>query len=80
MKFKGILLLAMVGIDMGIILSPEQFQFLWGFGEGYHVKNLLVEILARKYLKLLDSFATFVVLGDIGGRIYLYYASCEDKL
>jgi hypothetical protein len=80
MKFKGILLLAIVGIDIGIILSPEQFQFLWGFDEGYRVENLLFEILARKYLKLLDSFAAFVVLGDIGGRIYLYYASCEDKL
>ena len=73
-------LLAMVGIDMGTIISPNQFQFLWEFCRRYQVENLLAEILARKHLKLLDPFAAFIVLGDVGGRIYLYYASCEEKL
>ena len=74
------LLFAMVGMDMGAVLSPEQFQFLWGFCGRYRAENLLVEILARKHLRLQDPFAAFVVLGDIGGRIYLYYAGCEEKL
>ena len=74
------LLLAMVGMDLGAVLSREQFQFMWGFCGLYKVENLLVEILARKHLKLLDPFGAFVVLGDIGGRIFLYYASCEENL
>ena len=36
--------------------------------------------MARRHLKLLDPFGPFVVLGDIGGRIFLYYARCEEKL
>ena len=74
------LLLAMLGLDMGAVLSREQFQFMWEFCERYQVENLLVEVLARKHLKLVDPFAAFVVLEDIGGRIYLYYAGCEEKL
>ncbi len=38
------------------------------------------EILARKHLILLDPFAAYVVLGDVGARIYLYYAECEEQL
>jgi hypothetical protein len=74
------LLLVMVGIDMGAVLTPEQFQCVWEFCGRFRVENLLVEILARKHLRLEDPFAAFVVLGDIGGRIYLYYAGCEEKL
>jgi hypothetical protein len=41
------LLLAMVGIDMGAVMSPEQFQFLWEFCGRYRVENLLVDIFWR---------------------------------
>jgi hypothetical protein len=29
---------------------------------------------------LSDSFLAFIKIGDMGGRIYLYYAECEERL
>lgn len=74
------LLFVMVGLEMGDILDRIQFQTLWAWSEGLTVENLLVEIVARKHLILTDPFSAFVEMGDVGGRIYLYYAGEEEKL
>ena len=41
---------------------------------------MLTEVMVRKHLQLSDIFSPFVKIGDIGGRIYLYYAECEERL
>lgn len=74
------LLLVMTGLELGTMFDLEQFRSLWDFCGSYRVENLLVEVLARKHLKLIDSLGAFVIMGDMGGRIYLYYANCEEQL
>lgn len=74
------LMLTMVGLELREVMDREKFKGLWEFCSKFKVENLLVEILARKHLKLSDPFHAFVVMGDIGGRIFLYYAGCEEKL
>ena len=61
-------------------LTQEQFQTLWQFSVSLKYENLFTEILARKHLRLLDPFAAFVKIGDVGARIYLYYSMCEEQL
>ena len=73
------LLLVMVWMDQGALLSRDQFQFMWRFYE-LSDREFVRLILVRKHLKLVDHFATFVFLEDIGSKIYLYYASYEKKL
>jgi hypothetical protein len=38
-----------------------------------------VEILVRKLLNLSDPYSTFVVMGDLGARVLLYYAALEQQ-
>ena len=78
--FKRDLFLTMVGLELGAHITKEQFQELWDLSLKCLVENLFTEILARKHLILLDPFAAYVVLGDVGARIYLYYAECEEQL
>lgn len=44
------------------------------------VENFFIEILGRKHLKLLDPYVAFVIIGDVGARIYLYYSGCKEQL
>lgn len=74
------LFLTMVGLGVGACLTSEQFQELWDFATKCLSENLFTEILARKHLILLDPFQAYIVIGDVGARIYLYYADCEDQL
>lgn len=74
------LFLIMVGLESEAWLNQEQFQAIWDFCEKFNVKNLFTEILARKHLRLMDPFSAFVLIGDVGARIYLYYADCEAQL
>ena len=74
------LLLGMTGYELGDVLDRSQFFAMWAFCEKFKVENLLTEVLARKHLLLSDPFAAFIKMGDIGGRIYLYYAECEERL
>ena len=78
--FKRDLFLTMVGLELEARITREQFQELWGLSLKCLQENLFTEILARKHLILLDPFAAYVVLGDVGARIYLYYAECEEQL
>ena len=74
------LLLTMTGYELGDVLDRSQFFAMWAFCEKFKVENLLTEVLARKHLLLSDHFSAFIKMGDIGGRIHLYYAECEERL
>lgn len=43
------------------------------------MENLIVEIMARKRLNLSDPYATFVLLGELGARIFQYYTGLEHQ-
>lgn len=73
-------LLIMVGLQLEEWLTHAQFESLWYFSGRYHEENLLVEILARKHLRLLDPFSAFIMIGDVGARVFLYYADWEEQL
>ena len=74
------LLFTMTGYELGDVLDRTQFFELWAFCEKFKVENLLTEVLVRKHLQLSDPFSAFIRMGDMGGRIYLYYAECEERL
>ena len=74
------LLFAMTGYELGDVLDKTQFFAMWSFCERFKVENLFTEVLARKHLRLADPFSAFIKMGDVGGRIYLYYAECEERL
>ena len=40
---------------------------------------MFVEILARKHINLSDPYSAFMMIGDVGARILLYYASLEQQ-
>lgn len=62
------------------MLTHKEFQALWQFSVKMKAENLITEILACKHLRLLDPFSAFVMIGDVGTRIYLYYFGCEEQL
>lgn len=78
--FQRDLFLAMVGLELEAWITNAQFQELWTFSVTCDVENLFAEILARKHLRLLEPFEAYIVLGDVGARIFLYYADCEEQL
>lgn len=71
------LLLTMVKVEMEEWLMHEQFQIIWTFNANFHFENLFAKVLARKDLRLLYPFSAFVVMGDVGTHVYLYYAGCK---
>ena len=79
-RFQRDLFLAMVGLELEAWLNQQQFQTLWTFCGLLSIENLLTKILAQQHLRLLDPFSAYVTMGDIGARIYLYYAGCERHL
>ena len=60
-------------------LDHSRFQKLWQQSVEWGVENLLVEILVRKRLNLSDPYSAFVVIGDVGARVLLYYAALEHQ-
>lgn len=60
-------------------LDHSLFVKVWQDSKEWGVENLFAEILARKHLQLSDPHAAFLIMGDIGARILLYYASLEDQ-
>ena len=55
------------------------FQQIWRQSIQRGVENLLAEILAHRHLNLSDPYSAFIVLGDLGARVLLYYASLENQ-
>lgn len=43
------------------------------------VNNLLAEILDQKHLNLSDPHSTFIVIGDIGAKVFFYYDTLESQ-
>ena len=64
-KLQRDLFLIMAGKKLEELLNEEQFQTLWEFSVRLKVENLFTKILARKHLRLLDIFATFLKIGDV---------------
>lgn len=61
-------------------VGPELFQTLWDevSDEGY--ENLLVETIVVGDLIVTDPLKTLTIVGDIGARVFLYYADMEIQL
>ena len=60
-------------------LDHSRFQKVWQQSLEWGVENLFVEILVRKRLNLSDLYSAFVIIGDIGARVFLYYAALEHQ-
>ena len=43
------------------------------------MENLFIEVLVRKHLQLSDPHVAFMVIGDIGTRVLMYYAYLERQ-
>lgn len=65
------LLLTMVKLELGEVLDQAQFQTLWAWCERLNIENLLVEMLARKHLKLSHPFSAFVEMGEFCMKLLL---------
>ena len=52
---------------------------MWQQSEVWGVENLFVEMLARREIYLSDPYFAFMVLGDLGVRVLLYYVSVENQ-
>lgn len=55
------------------------FQQVWRQSIQWGVENLLAEILARRHLNLSDPYSAFIVLGDLGARVLVYYPAVENQ-
>ena len=60
-------------------LDHSLFVKIWQDSKERGVENLFTEILARKHIQLSDPHAAFLLIGDMGARILLYYASLEEQ-
>lgn len=60
-------------------INHTMFQQIWNQSVQWGVENLLAEILARRHLNLSDPHSAFIVLGDLGARVLLYYAALETQ-
>ena len=67
------------GLTRSDWLDHSQFARIWHRSSEIGVENLFAEILARKHLQLSDPHAAFMVIGDMGARVLLYYASLESQ-
>jgi hypothetical protein len=66
-------------IVRGDWLDHSQFLKIWALSCEEGLENLLAEILARKHLQLSDPHSAFLVIGDMGARVLLYYSSLESQ-
>ena len=60
-------------------INHTTFQQIWKQSTEWGVENLCAEILARRHLNLSDPYSAFLVLGDLGARVLLYYATLESQ-
>lgn len=78
-KIQRDLFLFTHGLTRSDWLDHSQFARIWHGSSEIGVENLFAEILARKHLQLSDPHAAFMVIGDMGARVLLYYASLESQ-
>lgn len=60
-------------------IDHTMFQLIWQQSTQWGVENLFSEILARRHVNLSDPYSAFITLGDLGARVFLYYASLENQ-
>ena len=73
------LFLLAMGLEKSMWIDHRQFQQMWHQSEVWGVENLFVEILARREIQLSDPYSAFMIIGDLGARIFLYYTSLESQ-
>jgi hypothetical protein len=73
------LFLLFVGLKKSEWIDHSRFKELWRQSLDLGVENLFVEILARKHINLSDPYSAFMMIGDVGARVLLYYASLEQQ-
>lgn len=67
------------GLAKSVWLDHSQFLRIWQVSVRLGVENPFTEILARKHLQLSDPHSAFLVIGDVGARVLMYYASLEGQ-
>ena len=67
-------------LHIGQKLGTEFFQSLWDEVSEEGHENLLVEAIVRGELLVADPLKTLTIVGDIGARVFLYYANLELQL
>ena len=60
-------------------INHNCFLKWWKHSLEWGVENLFVKILAHRHINLSDPYYAFIVIGDFGARILLYYASLENQ-
>ena len=73
------LFLLFVGLKKSEWIDHSRFKELWRQSLDLGIENLFVEILARRHINLSDPYSAFMVIGDVGARVLLYYASLEQQ-
>jgi hypothetical protein len=73
------LLFLTLGVTRSECLDHSHFHRLWRQSVQLGVENLFTETLARKEIQLSDPHSAFLIIGDIGARILLYYAQLESQ-
>lgn len=69
----------LTGLERGTWVDHSRFQQVWQQSVAWGVENLFVEMLARREIYLSDPYSAFVVIGDLGARVLLYYTSLESQ-
>ena len=67
------------GLTKSMWIDHSQFLQTWQASVQLGLENLFAEILARKHVQLSDPHSAFMVIGDMGARVLLYYASLEGQ-
>lgn len=73
------LFLLFVGLRKSEWIDHSRFKELWHQSLDLGIENLFVEILARRHINLSDPYSAFMVIGDVGARVLLYYGSLEQQ-
>lgn len=60
-------------IDHSRVMKLWQQSVEWG------VESLILEILVGRQIYLSNPYSAFIVMGDLGARIFFYYAIVEDQ-
>lgn len=66
-----------MGMKTNEWIDHSQLHKFWHQCVEWEVENLFVEILVHKQFNFYDPYYGFVVIGDLGARVLLYYASLE---
>lgn len=71
--------LLMLGLKRHTWIDHSRFQQVWQQSEAWGVENLFAKMLARREIYLFNPYSVFMVIGDLGARVLLYYASLESQ-